>query len=105
VVPGRRVPRPTFGKKTGLVTLLSATHRQPHEPVRHQSAAESSAGFDHRHMTELNRHKRAQDLSQMIARLENYREQTVDFDTTSSPKGISGIARHRQTTADSIAPA
>ncbi|MGN6553594.1 MAG: DUF4011 domain-containing protein, partial [Verrucomicrobiota bacterium] len=33
------------------------------------------------HMTELNRHKRAQDLSQMISRLENYREQTVDFDT------------------------
>jgi hypothetical protein len=33
------------------------------------------------HMTELNRHKRAQDLGQMIARLENYREQTVDFDT------------------------
>ncbi|MGC3960003.1 MAG: DUF4011 domain-containing protein [Verrucomicrobiota bacterium] len=33
------------------------------------------------HMTELNRHKRAQDLAQMISRLENYREQTVDFDT------------------------
>ena len=33
------------------------------------------------HMTELNRHKRAQDLSQMISRLQNYREQTVDFDT------------------------
>jgi predicted DNA-binding WGR domain protein len=33
------------------------------------------------HMTELNRHKRAQDLGQMISRLENYREQTVDFDT------------------------
>ncbi len=32
-------------------------------------------------MTELNRHKRAQDLGQMISRLENYREQTVDFDT------------------------
>jgi predicted DNA-binding WGR domain protein len=32
------------------------------------------------HMTELNRHKRAQDLGQMISRLENYREQTVDFD-------------------------
>jgi predicted DNA-binding WGR domain protein len=32
------------------------------------------------HMTELNRHKRAQDLEQMILRLENYREQTVDFD-------------------------
>jgi hypothetical protein len=31
------------------------------------------------HMTELNRHKRAQDLGQMISRLENYREQTVDF--------------------------
>ncbi len=33
------------------------------------------------HMTELNRHKRAQDLGQMISRLENYREQTADFDT------------------------
>ena len=33
------------------------------------------------HMTELNRHKRAQDLGQMISRLENYREQSVDFDT------------------------
>ena len=33
------------------------------------------------HMTEVNRHKRAQDLGQMISRLENYREQTVDFDT------------------------
>lgn len=33
------------------------------------------------HMTELNRHKRAQDLGQMISRLENYREQMVDFDT------------------------
>lgn len=33
-------------------------------------------------MTELNRHKRAQDLGQMIARLENYREQTADFDTS-----------------------
>lgn len=32
-------------------------------------------------MTELNRHKRAQDLVQMISRLENYREQTLDFDT------------------------
>jgi predicted DNA-binding WGR domain protein len=34
------------------------------------------------HMTELNRHKRAQDLGQMISRLENYREQTVDFDAS-----------------------
>ena len=33
-------------------------------------------------MTELNRHKRAPDLGQMILRLENYREQRVDFDTT-----------------------
>lgn len=33
------------------------------------------------HMTELNRHKRAQDLGQMISRLANYREQSVDFDT------------------------
>jgi len=33
------------------------------------------------HMTELNRHKRAQDLRQMISRLENYREQSVEFDT------------------------
>ncbi len=33
------------------------------------------------HMTELNRHRRAQDLAQMISRLENYREQTADFDT------------------------
>lgn len=32
-------------------------------------------------MTEVNRHKRAQDLGQMISRLENYREQSVDFDT------------------------
>ena len=32
-------------------------------------------------MTELNRHKRAQDLGQVISRLENYREQSVDFDT------------------------
>jgi len=32
-------------------------------------------------MTELNRHKRAQDLGQMISRLQNYRDQSVDFDT------------------------
>ncbi len=32
-------------------------------------------------MTELNRHKRAQDLGQMSFRLEHYREQSVDFDT------------------------
>jgi hypothetical protein len=32
-------------------------------------------------MTELNRHKRAPDLAQMISRLENYREQSPDFDT------------------------
>lgn len=31
-------------------------------------------------MTELNRHKRAPDLPQMISRLENYREQTTDLD-------------------------
>jgi hypothetical protein len=31
-------------------------------------------------MTELNRHKRAPDLQQMISRLENYREQTADLD-------------------------
>jgi len=31
-------------------------------------------------MTELNRHKRAPDLAQVISRLENYREQAVDFD-------------------------
>ncbi len=33
-------------------------------------------------MTELNRHKRAPDLTQMISRLENYREQLPDFDTS-----------------------
>lgn len=32
-------------------------------------------------MTERNRHQRAQDLGQMISRLENYRDQSVDFDT------------------------
>jgi predicted DNA-binding WGR domain protein len=31
-------------------------------------------------MTELNRHKRAPDLAQMISRLENYREQTTETD-------------------------
>src|SRR6266478_3339200 len=31
-------------------------------------------------MTELNRHKRAPDLAQMISRLENYREQAPDLD-------------------------
>jgi predicted DNA-binding WGR domain protein len=31
-------------------------------------------------MTELNRHKRAPDLSQMISRLQNYREQPADLD-------------------------
>ena len=31
-------------------------------------------------MTELNRHKRAPDLAQMISRLENYREQEADLD-------------------------
>jgi predicted DNA-binding WGR domain protein len=31
-------------------------------------------------MTELNRHKRAPDLGQMISRLENYREQAADLD-------------------------
>jgi predicted DNA-binding WGR domain protein len=31
-------------------------------------------------MTELNRHKRAPDLAQMISRLERYREQTVELD-------------------------
>ncbi|HUR47167.1 MAG TPA: WGR domain-containing protein [Candidatus Saccharimonadales bacterium] len=33
-------------------------------------------------MTELNRHKRAQDLAALIRRLETYREQPLDFDTT-----------------------
>ncbi|MDB6033453.1 MAG: helicase, partial [Verrucomicrobiales bacterium] len=33
-------------------------------------------------MTELNRRKRAQDLGALIHRLENYREQPLDFDTT-----------------------
>jgi superfamily I DNA and/or RNA helicase/predicted DNA-binding WGR domain protein len=33
-------------------------------------------------MTELNRHRRAQELGAIIRRLENYREQPVDFDTT-----------------------
>jgi predicted DNA-binding WGR domain protein len=33
-------------------------------------------------MTELNRHKRAPDLGQMVLQLEHYREQRVDFDTT-----------------------
>jgi len=32
-------------------------------------------------MTELNRHKRAPDLRQLISRLENYREQAMDFDS------------------------
>ncbi|MDR3459214.1 MAG: AAA domain-containing protein [Verrucomicrobiae bacterium] len=32
-------------------------------------------------MTELNRHKRAPDLPQLISRLHNYREQAIDFDT------------------------
>lgn len=31
-------------------------------------------------MTELNRHKRAPDLAQMVSRLEHYRDQAVDFD-------------------------
>lgn len=31
-------------------------------------------------MTELDRHRRAQDLGQLISRLENYREQAVDID-------------------------
>src|ERR1051325_9282738 len=31
-------------------------------------------------MTELNRHKRAPDLAQVISRLENYREQTAELD-------------------------
>ena len=33
-------------------------------------------------MTALNRHRRAQDLGTLIGRLESYREQTTDFDTT-----------------------
>jgi len=33
-------------------------------------------------MTELNRHKRAPDLAQTISQLENYREQSLDFDTS-----------------------
>jgi predicted DNA-binding WGR domain protein len=33
-----------------------------------------------RQMTELNRHKRAPDLDQMISRLQNYREQAADLD-------------------------
>jgi len=33
-------------------------------------------------MTELNRHKRAPDLAQLISRLENYREQPAEFDFT-----------------------
>ena len=32
-------------------------------------------------MTELNRHKRAPDLPQLISRLHNYREQAIDFDS------------------------
>ncbi|HYG36375.1 MAG TPA: DNA helicase, partial [Clostridia bacterium] len=45
-------------------------------------------------MTELNRHKRAPDLAQLISRLENYREQPVeiDFDRLQGFKeaGVSG---------------
>lgn len=33
-------------------------------------------------MTELNRHKRAPDLAQVVSRLENYREQPAEFDFT-----------------------
>ncbi len=33
-------------------------------------------------LTELNRHKRAPDLAQIISRLENYREQSADFGTS-----------------------
>ena len=32
--------------------------------------------------TELNRHRRAQDLTAIVQRLETYREQRVDFDTS-----------------------
>jgi predicted DNA-binding WGR domain protein/MoxR-like ATPase len=40
-------------------------------------------------MTHLNRHRRAQDLGNLIRRLEHYREQAADFDTTfSSLKGF-----------------
>src|SRR5688572_4468062 len=40
-------------------------------------------------MTALNRHRRAQDLGSLIRRLENYRDQTTDFDTAfTSLKGF-----------------
>src|SRR4029079_6701473 len=46
-------------------------------------------------MTELNRHKRAQDLAAVIRRLENYREQPLDFDTT-----FTGIKGFKETPAN-----
>ncbi|MGN6385745.1 MAG: AAA domain-containing protein [Verrucomicrobiota bacterium] len=48
-------------------------------------------------MTELNRHKRAPDLSQIISRLENYREQTVAPDLSRSEAfKTSGLLGKRQ---------
>jgi hypothetical protein len=44
-------------------------------------------------MTELNRHKRAPDLAQVIARLENYRDQPADLDFSRIP----GFSESRNT--------
>ena len=52
-------------------------------------------------MTELNRHKRAPDLGQLISRLENYREQPVELDLDRLA-GLPGSRPHRQAPAHSI---
>ena len=52
-------------------------------------------------MTDLNRHRRAQDLASLIRRLENYREQQADLDLNRIPgfkeSGVSGRRRLIQT--------
>lgn len=51
-------------------------------------------------MTELNRHRRAPDLAQMVRTLETYRDQPADLDLSRLPAG--GIADRRRLIHDSL---
>ena len=48
-------------------------------------------------MTELNRHRRAADMTSIVGRLENYREQTPDIDIAQLPGfAAAGVSQRRQ---------
>ena len=55
-------------------------------------------------MTELNRHKRAPDLAQVIVRLENYRDLPADLDFNRID-GFTESGADREAAIDSIAAA